>query len=275
MTRPFLPSYPGYGYQEQQYGGSQMQSSSPMQGVEMQYPPTYMSDAARQQQVQASPSQQHQQYAQYGPGSMLPPVGASSLYENIPFQQRQTAIEVMASQFAVPQYMQQGEHTGVGVGSGSTQYMTSQAEQGGYGHVSATRPSMPQPYGAVPGDFPVIEQQEAEEPAGQSGTQEALDEGLREYSQQLRSAFDAIVAGRVTVASEKVMALSRWLVSSVTALGKLRLYFPANEVVVLTCLQDCTMMTKQDMQSALNFGENSICAGRPSDKSRKISRKKP
>jgi len=220
MTRPYLPGYPGYGYQEPQYGSSQMQSSSPMQGVDMQYSPAYLQDAARHQQVQASPSQQQQQYGQYTPGSMLPPVGPQSIYDNIPYQQRQTAIEVMASQFAVPQYMAQGEHSGVGVGSSSSQYLTSQAEQGGYGSVAVTRPALPQPYGGAQVEYPMMEQQEPEEPAVQSSNQEALDEGLREYHQQIRSIFDAIIAGRVTEASEKLPVASRWLVSSVAALGK-------------------------------------------------------
>ncbi|KAJ9612509.1 hypothetical protein H2200_004106 [Cladophialophora chaetospira] len=221
MTRPYLSSYPGYGYQESQYGSSHLQSSSPMQGVEMQYSPAFMSEATRQQQVQASPSQQQQQqqYAQYAP-SMLPPVGPQSLYENMPYQQGQTAIEVMASRFAVPQYMPQAEHAGATLGSAPAQYMTSQPEQSSFGHVAVSRPPMPQPYGATQVDFPMVEQQETEEPAGPSGgAQEALDEGLRDYQRQLRTVFDAIIAGRVTAASEKLLAVSRWLVSSATALG--------------------------------------------------------
>lgn len=194
-----------------------------MQGVEMQYSPAFMSEAARQQQVQASPSQQQQrqQYAQYAP-SMLPPVGPQSLYENMPYQQGQTAIEVMANRFQVPQYLPQVEHAGATLGSAPAQYLTSQPEQSSFGHVAVTRPAMTQQYGAPQVDFPMVAQQEAEETAGPSGSaQEALDEGLRDYQRQLRTVIDAIIAGRVTTASEKLLAVSRWLVSSVTALGKL------------------------------------------------------
>ncbi|OAP56854.1 hypothetical protein AYL99_08966 [Fonsecaea erecta] len=220
MTRPYLSGYTGYGYQDPQYGSSHLQSSSPMQGVEMQYSPAYMSQTSRQQQVQASPSQQqHQPYAQYAASSMLPPVGAQALYESIPFQPRQTAIEVMTSQFAMPQYLPQGEHTGAALGSGPAQFLTSQAEQSGYSHVSEARPSLPQSYPSGHVDFPTMEQQEAEAPAVLSGVQTALADGLRDYHQQLRATFDAIIAGRVTAASEKLLALTRWLVSSVTALG--------------------------------------------------------
>ena len=207
-----------------------------MQGVEMQYSPAYMADASRQQQVQAPPSQQqHQQYPQYAPSSMLPPVGPQSLYENIPFQQRQTAIEVMASQFTVPpQYMQHGDHTGASLAPGSAQYLTSQSEQSGYGQVAVTRPAMPQSYGAGQVDFPMVEQQqEVEESAAQSVAQEALDEGLRDYHNQVRAVFDAVIAGRVTLASEKLLRLSRWLVNSVTALGKFNLPLRSGILIVL------------------------------------------
>lgn len=220
MTRPYLPSYPGYGYQEQQYGGAQMQGSSPMQGVEMQYSPAYMQDASRQQSVQASPSQHQQQYAQYAQGSMLPPVGSQSLYDPMNFQQRQSAaIEVMASQLAVPPYLGQSEHGGVGVGSAPSHYMTSQGETGSFGSLAVTRPSLPQPYGATHAEYSSIEPTESEDATGHAG-QEALDEGLRDYHQQLRSTFDLIIAGRVTEASEKLLTLSRWLVDSVVTLGE-------------------------------------------------------
>ncbi|KAI1617501.1 hypothetical protein EDD36DRAFT_3265 [Exophiala viscosa] len=221
IARPYVPSYPGYGFQEQQYGTAQMQGSSPMQGVEMQYPPAYIQDASRQQQVQASPTQQQQQqYAQYGAGSMLPPVGAQSMYGNIPYQERQTAIEVMASQFAVPQYMPHGGHAGMGeVGSSSSQYMTSQPEQAVYGAVPVTRAPLHQTYAGGQVDFPEVEQQATQAPVEPDVNQEALDEGFRDYRQQIRSAFDFIVAGRVTEASERLLAASRWLASSITALG--------------------------------------------------------
>jgi len=220
MTRPYLPGYPGYGYQDQQYSSSQMQGSSPMQGVELQYSPAYLQDASRQQSVQASPSQQQQQYAQYAQGSLLPPVGSTSLYDPMNYQQRQSAaIEVMASQLAVPQYIGQGDHSGVAVGSAQSHYITSQADTGTYGSVAVSRPSLPQPYGTAHAEYSGIEQPETGESGGQ-GAQEALDEGLREYQQQLRSTFDSIIAGRVTEASEKILVVSRWLVNSVTTLGE-------------------------------------------------------
>lgn len=229
MTRPYLAGYPGYGYQDPQYAGSHMQSSSPMQGVEMQYSPAFMSEASRQQQAQApapqQQQQQQQQFTQYAPSAMLPPVGPQSLYENMSYQPGQTAIEVMSTRFAVPQYMPQAEPAAATLSSGAAQYMTSQPEQSGYGQAAVSRPSLSQSYGAGPVEFPMVEQQEAEDPTATaaSGAQEALDESFRDYRQQVRTVFDAILVGRVTTASEKLLAMSRWLVSSVAALGKLRL----------------------------------------------------
>lgn len=227
MTRPFHPGFPGYGYPEQQYSSPHMQGSSPMQGVEMQYQASYMHDPSRQQHVQASPSQQPQQpqqhYAQYAPGSMLPPGGAQALYDNIPFQQhRQDAIEVMASQFAVPQYMPQGEHAGAGgVGPSPTPFLTSQAEPSTYGSVAVTRAPLAQSFGSSQGDFSTMEQQVTESSTAQEANPEATDEGMRDFRRQLRATFTAIVAGRVNEASEKLMAVSSWLVNSVATLGEL------------------------------------------------------
>lgn len=185
----------------------------------MQYSPAYMQDPSRQQTVQASPSQQ-QHYTQYAQGSMLPPVGPQSVYDSLSFQQRQSAaIEVMASQLAVPQYMGQGEQTGVGVGSSPSHYMTTQAETTSYGNVPASRAPLAQAYSGTQGNFGAVEHSESQSASGHAGILDASDEGLREYRQQIRLIFDAIIAGRVTEASEKVVALSRWLVNSVTALG--------------------------------------------------------
>jgi hypothetical protein len=65
-----------------------------------------------------------------------------------------------------------------------------------------------------------MEQQETAGSPVQDTHQTALSEALREYHQQLRSTFDAIIAGRLTEAGEQLLTISRWLVNSVTALGE-------------------------------------------------------
>ncbi|KIW17211.1 hypothetical protein PV08_04402 [Exophiala spinifera] len=226
--RPYVPSYPGYAFHEQQYGTSQMQGSSPMQGVQMQYSPAYIQEASRQGSITPSPSQQQQQqqqqhqYGQYGQGTMLPPVGGQSMYDNISYQQRQ-ALEVMASQFAVPQYMPPSDQAALaGVGPSPSQYLTTQAEQSVYGNVPVTRAPVLPTYPSRQMDFPEAtqhQQQPSESGAARDSKQEALQEGLRDYRQQIRSVFDSIISGRVNEASEKVLAATRWLASSVDALG--------------------------------------------------------
>jgi hypothetical protein len=226
MPRPYMANYPGYGFQDPQYGGPQMQGSSPMQGVEMQYQQPYLAEGLRQPQVQASPGQQQpptqQQYSQYATPSMLPPVGQQSLFDS-PYGARQAqaaAVEVMASQFQMPQYMPQSEHSPPTLGSSHPQYITSQPEQSGYGQVAVSRPAIPQAYAAGPVDYAMAEPTGAAEASAQGNAQDALNEGLRDYHVQLRAVFDAIIVGRVTLASEKLLEISRWLVNSVTALGK-------------------------------------------------------
>jgi len=68
-------------------------------------------------------------------------------------------------------------------------------------------------------DFPQVEPRPAHGAIEPDTNQEVLQQGLRDYRQQIKLTFDAIVAGRVTEASDKVLAATRWLVASVSALG--------------------------------------------------------
>jgi len=216
MTGSYLPSYGGYGFSEQQYTAPHMHSGSSMQGVDMQYGSSYGPGTSRRQTPQ---SDAHQQYTPYGQGTMLPPV-ASSMYDTLPqFQQRQTAVEVMASQFSMPHYMPQGEQSSGGVSAASSQYLSSQPEQTGYASLAVTRGPLQQSFAPSTADYSLMEQQEVQEPQ-EAGVQDALNAEMQQYEQQLKVTFEAIVAGRVTEASEKLLALSRWLLGSVVALGR-------------------------------------------------------
>lgn len=76
-------------------------------------------------------------------------------------------------------------------------------------------------YGSQPVGYGMMEEAPTEQAVQPSAAdQEAIEEGLREYERQLRATFDAILAGRMTEAGEKILALSRWLTSSVVSLGK-------------------------------------------------------
>lgn len=52
-------------------------------------------------------------------------------------------------------------------------------------------------------------------------TRQVTEEGRRQYEQQLRATFNAISAGRVSEASEKLITVTEWLLGSVRALGML------------------------------------------------------
>lgn len=54
----------------------------------------------------------------------------------------------------------------------------------------------------------------------EASTRQVTEDGRRQYDQQLKATFDAIQAGRVTEASEKLRVVTEWLVGSVRALGE-------------------------------------------------------
>lgn len=216
MTRPYPPTYGTYGYHDQ-YPGAQLHSSSPMQGVEMQYSPAYVQDASRSQQIQQSPT--HQPYAPYGQGSMIPSASGHAIYDTMPqYQQRQTAaIEVMASQFAIPSYPGAPDPSGV---ASSSQYMTSQSDPSVYANPNPTHaPTLHSSYPKTAIDYPLTEQQPAQEQLD-AAAQAALEEGFRNYEQQLHNVVDLINASRITEANEQLLAATRWLVDSIVPLGK-------------------------------------------------------
>ncbi|RMZ86017.1 hypothetical protein DV737_g324, partial [Chaetothyriales sp. CBS 132003] len=209
ITRPYLSSFSQYGYQEPQYGSSSMRDSSSMQGVELQYSPSYVQHVPRQQAV--APEQPGQQYAQYGPGTILPSMHQQTMYDHVPgYQQRQpSAIEAMSSQLgALPQYLPQPDQQNpLQLQTASSHYAVSQPDTSAYTPAAMQR-------------APLHEQQSQQQSSQQSAAeQEALQAGFREYEQQLRATFEAIIAGRLTEAGEKILPLSRWLTNSVVPLG--------------------------------------------------------
>jgi hypothetical protein len=225
MTRPYMSSYTSYGYHDQQYAQPSLHSSSPMQGVEMQYSPAYGQDASRQQTLGQPPP--HQTYGQFAQSSILSSVTQPSMYEPMPqYQQRQSAaIEVMSTQLgALPSYMQQNEPAGLQIATGSSHYESSQPESGQYSSTAIQRGPLPSTYASGSVDYPLVEQhatQSHQQQQPSAAEQAALEEGMRQYQQQLRSTFDSILAARVTEASERLLQISRWLVTNVGPLGSL------------------------------------------------------
>lgn len=201
----YVPNY-GYSYQPSQFT------------PQLHYPPSYVSDPARGQQLPNVPSQPH--YAPYGQGSMLPPVGQPSMYESTPSYQQQrqsTAIEVMTGQFGGSGF-QYDSSGAVGVGPSHSQYLSSQPEQQPYSSMSYARPQLQPPF-TPQTDYSMLEPSAAQQTPEEVTSRQASEEGKRQYEQQIRATFDAIIAGRVTEASEKLVAITDWLLGSVRALG--------------------------------------------------------
>lgn len=156
---------------------------------------------------------------------MLPPVGQHSLYEAMPqYQQQQrqlAAIDVLAGQFGGQhQPMHYGESSSVGVAQQNPQYLSSQAEQQTYGSNLMTRPPQLGPaFGASSAEYGMIEHTPVSQVHDEASTRQVTEDGRRQYDQQLKATFEAIHAGRVTEASEKLRVVTEWLVGSVRALG--------------------------------------------------------
>lgn len=220
ITRPFVPGYGAYGYQDPQYTTTPTLSSSPMQGVELQYPPGYTPDPSRQSQLQSSP-----QYSPYGQGMMVTPGSSQSVYESMPhFQQRQAAaVEVLTNQFGMPQYLSPSEHQAPPMPMPQSQYIATQPEQAAFSQqIPTTRSGSSQQYMPAGAPFGTIESQEEQEQqaaAAAAAQQHTLNDGLRQYREHICESFDLIKSGRVNEAADVILEQSRWLLASVRALG--------------------------------------------------------
>lgn len=200
-----------------EYGYTYQQPQFPSQ---IQYPTSYIQDASRQQQIQQPPNQS--QYTAYGHGSLLPPTAQQSMYESMPQypqQRHSTAIEVMAGQFG--SYLPHNEPSGpVGVGQGAPSFLSTQSDPQSYTSVPfGNRPQLQPPFTPGPPEYLPLEHSASQQSQEDSTTRQAIEEGRRQYEEQIRATFDAIIAGRVTDASRTLLMATEWLVGSIKALG--------------------------------------------------------
>lgn len=125
----------------------------------------------------------------------------------------------MAGQFnSMQQHIPSNESNTVGVGQPAFQYLSSQAEQQPYG-MALARPQL-EPAFAPSAGYAMVEQPPVPQAHDEASTRQVTEDGRRQYDQQLRATFDAIHAGRVTDASEKLRMVTEWLVGSIRALGE-------------------------------------------------------
>ena len=233
-----LPAYAGYGYTDQQpYSGSSLHGGS-LQGGGLQYQADFPQAPLRQQQTPHQHHQQEdqprqpqapqppqQQFSQYGT-NMLYSINqqgqAPAQYDVVPqYPPRQSAaLEVLSTQFGVPQYFAPGEPAGAaGVSAVVSQYLTPQvqpsySQQSPVGRSTAV-PSFP----VTMADYNTIATTEGLEQQEQAPESTNVDEAFREYQQALIVTFDHTRAGRLVDASRTLLEISEWLVGNARELG--------------------------------------------------------
>lgn len=219
MSRSHASGYGGYGFAEQQYPAAALQGGA-IQEVEMQYSPGYVQDPSRTHPGTMQHQSSQQSYAGFGQNVMLQPAPPPNVYETMPqYQQRQTAaIEVLTDRFGDPSYLP----SSVQAGMAPHQYLTSQPEQVAFQQqLQQPRPLPAQRDPPHTADLSMSEQQYPEDSQATASAIDTMEDEKRDYQQQLRLTFEAIRAGKVNEASEKLMPISHWLLSHVVVLGKL------------------------------------------------------
>ncbi|KAI4226075.1 MAG: hypothetical protein L6R36_003429 [Xanthoria steineri] len=184
-----------------------------MQGSSMQFPTDYSQDSPR--------SQPFPQYASQMVYNVPQQNQPRSPYDTMPqYQPRQSAaLEVLSSQFGVPQYYHPNEPAG-GSEQASTpqQYAPSQFNQPiSYPALGTGRNTIQSPYPVDMAEYP---QSTAAEVAGQQ-EQETLNvaEGYREYPENLKATLESIGQGRLTEAGGSLLDMSERLLGHVKELG--------------------------------------------------------
>lgn len=136
-------------------------------------------------------------------------------------QQRQNAaLEVMTSHFQMPPYLTPSDQAAVAVQAASAHYIPSQQDQSSYSTVPVSRSGLQPAFVPSSTEYQVVESDEAIQQHRAAQQREALEVGLRDFESQLRTIFEDIAASRLREASEKILALTRWLVTSVVGIGE-------------------------------------------------------
>ncbi len=207
------PQAYGYGFTEgQHFAAPQMSTTS--------LPYHQQNDYSQENQRQA-------QYPQYGSNLMynVAPQGSQpSPYDAVQqYQPRQSAaIEVLSTQFGVPQYFVPGEPASAPGPAVHLQHATSQfpslsypqssvAERStlGQGYTSANMADMPQ--GGAPEQLDTTDY--GQEPAN-------YDDAYNQYQNALKQTFENTRNGRVVEAGQSLLEISNWLLGHAADLGE-------------------------------------------------------
>ena len=237
LTAPESPSQPpGHTFSRLEYAGSPsyntsaFPSSGPLQAESLQYQQGYAHDPSRQptsqttQQQQQTPTglaqrlqqQQYETNMVYDVTAQAQQRSSYGVESNVQPRQN-TAIEVLATQFGVPQYFSPDTQGGANV---SGQYLTGQVAQPPYSQpTSAIRTSVPTTFPDVMPDFNSAATSESIEAQGLPRETPKIDDGYNRYQQTLRQTFECTQAGQVVEASQLLLEISEWLLNNVADLG--------------------------------------------------------
>jgi hypothetical protein len=224
-----------YGYTDAAFPGDSLQAD------ELQPYPTTLREQQRQQSIQqpfaAYESEMVYNLSQQGP--------TQNPYEVVPqYPARQSAaIDVLSSQFAVPQYFPANEPTPTGVPAEVSPYLQSHLSSSAYNQPGPIgRSSAMQPFPATMAEFtPVgtaarrLEQQATSQQQQHHPQQQQqqhvtpdtsdLNEAYGRFHQVLLSTFDHVRTGRLVEAGRSLLEISEWLVTNARELGMFFLAF--------------------------------------------------
>ncbi|KAK2796953.1 hypothetical protein FQN51_008919 [Onygenales sp. PD_10] len=210
-------SYGGYGYTESPSYSAPSLPGGTLQSGGLQYQPNFSTSPRNQQQrlpqydsdMVYNITPQDQPQASYEAVSHYPP-------------RHSAAIEVLATQFGVPQYFPSDEPTVAGV---SDQYLTAaQVQSTAYSQpasltratTATTLPEMMTDFHPSSAAEPIDNQEFPREPSS------GFDDAYNQYQQALRQTFENTRAGRLAEASQSLLEISEWLLGNAADLGLLR-----------------------------------------------------
>ncbi|EGE83637.1 hypothetical protein BDDG_06581 [Blastomyces dermatitidis ATCC 18188] len=218
-----LSAYGAYVYTEPPSCNTPSLQGGTLQGGGLQYESNFSSTSPRNQQ----PDQQQQRLSQYD-GDMVygitPQAQPQAPYEGVSqYQPRQSAaIEVLATQFGVPQYFQPAGPAVAGV---SDQYLTaSQVQSTQYSQpASPTRASTTSALPEIMADLHASAATEGLEHADfPRESPSGFDDAYNQYQRALRQTFENTRSGRLLDASQSLLEISEWLLGNATELGLAR-----------------------------------------------------
>ncbi|KJF59963.1 hypothetical protein, variant [Coccidioides immitis RS] len=228
---PSLHPYGGFEYAESASYNAPSLQGGPLQSGAMPYQQDFSTSSSRQNQSQATQQSGHQdqqrqqRIQQYDPGmvyNIAPQAQPHSPYDTASHYQprHSAAIEVLATQFGVPQYYPTDESPA----TESTHYLTTQVQQTPYSQPhSATRSHIATSFPETMAGFNTSVAPEPPNPSERlREPSSGLEDAYNRYQQALRQTFENIRIGRLITASRSLLEMSEWLLGNAVDLGLVR-----------------------------------------------------